>query len=373
MGLTVEQCWHQVPGGSGSYVVELVRALGSLDGLTTVGLSARHTDAAPVEDLGLAVASSALPRTVLYESWNRLRRPRAESLAGAVDVVHATTWAVPGTRAPLVVTVHDLAFLRSPEHFTARGNAYFRRALQVVRDEADAIVVPSRASLTDCVEAGLPPERIHVVPHGVRAHPVTSDQVADWRRRYDIARPYLLWCGTLEPRKNLIRLVEAYEIATAEGGLDLDLVLAGPVGWGGVSEALERALARLPPGAVRRVGRLSDDDLQVAYAGARLFAFPSLWEGFGMPVLEAMAHGVPVVTSSGTSMAEFVGASGVVVEPTDVHAIAAGLVEVAGDAHDVMSMAARRAGELATWQASARAHHRVYNLAAGRIAAETAE
>jgi glycosyltransferase involved in cell wall biosynthesis len=359
---TVEQCWHDVPGGSGSYVVELLRALAEVGGVDVVGLAARHAGP-PVVALpeGLRVARSALPRAALYESWSRLRRPRAEGLAGPVQVVHATTWAVPGTRLPLVVTVHDLAFLRDPGHFSRRGNAWFRRALSVVRDEAAAVVVPSLATRDDCVAAGLDVDRLHVVPHGVRAEVVTPQEVAAWRRRHGLQRPYVLWCGTLEPRKNLHRLVEAFAAVAA----DVDLVLAGPAGWGGVAESIGAVLARLPDGVVHRVGRLGDHELQVAYAGARAFAFPSLWEGFGMPVLEAMAHGVPVVTSAGTSMAEFVGDGGVVVDPTDVAAISAGLAEVTGPRRDELAAAARAAAAGATWEAAARAHQRVFAAVAG--------
>jgi hypothetical protein len=121
VAMTVEQCWQPVPGGSGSYIVELAAALATSTDIDVVGLAARHrSDAAPVLDPPMPVRRARLPRTLLYETWNRLRRPRAESVTGAVDLVHATTWAVPGTRAPLVVTVHDLAFLREPDHFTAR-------------------------------------------------------------------------------------------------------------------------------------------------------------------------------------------------------------------------------------------------------------
>lgn len=361
--MTVEQCWHQVPGGSGSYVRELVRALTALGGTELVGLRARHSTPGP-EGLDLPVRASALPRPLLYEAWNRLRRPSALATVGPSDVVHATTWAVPGGRTPLVVTVHDLAFLRAPEHFTARGNAYFRRALRIVQDEAAAVVVPSRATRDDCLAAGFEPDRLHVVPHGVRARAVAPHEIEEWRRRHHLTRPYVLWCGTLEPRKNLGGLLEAYALARAD--LDLDLVLAGPDGWGGVPHQLESLLQRLPADRVHRVGRLSDRDLQTAYAGARVFAFPSFWEGFGMPVLEAMAQGVPVVTSERTSMAEFVADAGVVVDPRDPQALAHGIVLAAGTGHRAMSEAARRASATSTWEASARAHRDVYRSAVGR-------
>lgn len=359
VALTVEQCWQPVPGGSGSYITELGRALRERDDVEVVGLSARHgSDESPGVEVPVPVRSSRLPRVPLYESWNRLRRPRAEQIAGDLDVVHATTWAVPGTRAPLVVTVHDLAFLREPDHFTRRGNAYFRRALDVVRGEAAAVVVPSQASRDDCVAHGIDASRVHVVPHGVRAESVHPDDVAAWRLRHGVTRPYVLWCGTLEPRKNVGRLLEAY----ARAGLDEDLVLVGPSGWGGVAQSV--ALAATD--GVHWLGRLSEHDLQIAYAGARAFAFPSLWEGFGMPVLEAMAHGVPALTSAGSPMAEFLGGGGVTVEPTDVDALASGLARVVGEEHDDLARAALDVATGLTWAASAQSHVQVYRSVVGR-------
>lgn len=361
--LTVEQCWQPVPGGSGSYIAELTRALADDPAVDVVGIAARHgADEAPRPAPTGRVVQAPLPRLALYEAWSRLRRPRAESLAGPLDVVHATTWAVPGRKAPLVVTVHDLAFLREPDHFTARGNAFFRRAVEIVRTEAAQVIVPSGATRDDCVAHGFAADQVTVVPHGVRAAPVSAPDITGWRQRVGVDRPYVLWCGTLEPRKNVARLVEAFAAARAGGQLEHDLVLVGPAGWGDAARDVEQALAALPAGSVHLLGRLDDADLQIAYAGADAFAFPSLWEGFGMPVLEAMAHGVPVVTSTGSSMAEFAGDVGVLVDPLDVDTIAAGLVAAVGGA-DTDALRARAA--LFTWSASAAAHVEVYRSAAG--------
>ncbi|MBO3101403.1 glycosyltransferase family 4 protein [Cellulomonas fengjieae] len=363
VAMTVEQCWQPVPGGSGSYIAELSGALAALGSARVVGVAARHPAAdLPRPLLSVPVRHSRLPRVALYESWSRWRRPRVERLAGPTDVVHATTWAIPGHRRPLVVTVHDLAFLRDPGHFTERGNAFFRRALRIVRDEAAGIVVPSESTRADCVAEGLDPARLTVVPHGVRAAPVTSERVAAWRAAHGLERPYVLWCGTLEPRKNVVRLVEAFARARAARLIEHDLVLVGPAGWGGSGAQVEQALSVLPAGAVHMLGRLDDADLQTAYAAASAFAFPSLWEGFGMPVLEAMAHGVPVVTSAGTSMAEFAGSSAQLVDPLDVDAIAAGLVRAVSVAAPSAELVETAAGF--TWEASARAHVAVYRAAA---------
>jgi glycosyltransferase involved in cell wall biosynthesis len=361
--MTVEQCWQRVPGGSGSYVVELVRALTPDTRIDLVGVAARHGRGRPPQlPDSLRVVRSPLPRAALYRAWSTLRRPRVEAMTGPVDVLHATTWAVPGHRVPLVVTVHDLAFLREPAHFTRHGNAFFRRSWDVVRAEAVRVVVPSETTAADCVAHGMDRARIRVIPHGVRADAVSDARRAHWRERYGVTRPYILWCGTLEPRKNLPRLVDAYARAAHE--LRADLVLVGPTGWGDTAEVVSRALARLPVGTVHLLGRLDDEDLQTAFSGALVFAFPSLWEGFGMPVLEAMAHGVPVVTSAGTSMAEFVGAAGALVDPLDVDSIADGLMAAIGPHHSAMSEAGKALSARRTWAASAHGHAAVYREAA---------
>ncbi len=360
VALTVEQCWQPVPGGSGTYIVELARALRGRTDVVPVGIAARHrSEEEPVLDPGLPVTQAALPRTLLYEAWNRARRPRAEGVVPA-DVVHATTWAVPGTRRPLVVTVHDLAFLHEPAHFTRRGNAFFRRALQVVRAEAARVVVPSRATADECTAAGVEQARLAVVPHGVRAVDVTARARRDWRDRAGLDGPYVLWCGTLEPRKNVPALVRAFTRARRAGALpDHTLVLVGPQGWGAALQDVTRALESLPPGAVRLLGRVGDADLQTAYAEAAAFAFPSLREGFGMPVLEAMAHGVPVVTTRGSAMAEVTGGLAELVDPADPDELADALVRACGTgAADRARIRAHAAAY--TWDAAAQAHADVY-------------
>lgn len=365
VAMVVEQLWQSVPGGSGTYIVELARALRGR-GARLAGLAARHGASPSPAELGLAdvpVRFAHLPRPALYESWNRLGLPRAESTLPGAEVVHATTWAIPGTRLPLVVTVHDVAFLRSPEHFTRRGNAYFATALERTRREADAVVVPSTATADDCVAAGLDAGRIRVIPHGVRARAVTGAEVAALRAAHGLEREYVLWTGTREPRKNLPVLLRAFALL-AKVRPDLDLVLVGPAGWG--DDAEERTLTAELSGRVHVLGRLPDEELAAAYAGARVFAFPSIWEGFGLPVLEAMAHGTPVVTSADTCMAEITGSdAGLLVPATDASALAEALEAAAGSEHDRLAAAGIERARDYTWKASAAAHAAIYASLAG--------
>jgi glycosyltransferase involved in cell wall biosynthesis len=238
-------------------------------------------------------------------------------------VIHATTIAVPPKTVPLVVTIHDLAFLTEPKHFTKRGVRFFRRGLARAWRFADLILCPSQATFDECRKAGFEPERLRVVPMGVNVAPATTEQVAAVRQRYGLHEPYILWTGTIEPRKNLPRLLRAY--GTLEP--DQELVLVGPKGW---NEDIERLLAGQRPD-IKVLGFLPPEDLRAVYAGADVFCFPSLEEGFGLPVLEAMAQGTPVVTSLGTSTEELARDAGVLVNPTSSNSIMEGLRRVLED------------------------------------------
>ena len=214
--------------------------------------------------------------------------------------------------------------------------------------------VPSEATARDCVEAGIDESIITVIPHGLTHTPVTDAQVEDFRARHGLARPYILWVGTREPRKNLATLLRAYRAMASS--TDLDLVLVGPAGWGEDPE-----WGDLPEARTHVLGRLDDTDLACAYAGARVFTFPSIWEGFGLPVLEAMAHGTPVVTSADTCMAEITGTdAGLLVSATDPDALAGALEAAAGREHDRLAAAGLVRARDYTWEASAAAHSRLY-------------
>jgi glycosyltransferase involved in cell wall biosynthesis len=212
---------------------------------------------------------------------------------GPVDLIHATTLAIPPKSAPLVVTIHDLAFLESPEHFTDRGNRFFNRGLELALRDADVVVCPSEATAADCRTNGFVAERIRVVPWGVATEAATDEDIARVRAHFELDGPFVLWTGTVEPRKNLPGLVEAF----LSMDTDMRLVLAGPDGW---NEDLA-GLVRRAPSRITPLGFVDRSDLDALYAAAEVFCYPSLAEGFGLPVLEAMAQGTPVVTSRGTS------------------------------------------------------------------------
>ena len=354
--MTLEQCWHRVPGGTAVAAVETARRLRSRDGLELVGVSAWHRHLPPEPwRPPIAVRRLPAPTHVLYETWHRLRRPHLERATGRVAVIHATGVAVPPRTASLVVTVHDLSYLVYPEFFTRRGISFFRRALELTHRDADLVLCSSEATCRHCLAEGFDKARLRVVPLGASAATASEEEVARVRREHGLRDRYVLWVGTLEPRKNLPRLLEAFR------GIDTDaeLVLVGPRGW---KHELE-----LPP-RVRLLGFVAAADLAPLHAGAAAFAFPSLLEGFGMPVVDAMAQGTPVVTSRGTSTAEIAGEAGVIVDPLDVAAIRKGLARLLED-----EQLARRLGETGrvraatyTWERTAELTAAAYAEVAGR-------
>ena len=355
---TLEQCWHRVPGGTATSALGVARAItsrtatGDVPEVELVGVSARHRGRPPAEFAPpVAVRALALPRRALYESWHTLRRPRVEAATGAVDVIHATGMAIPPRTVPLVVTVHDLAFERYPEHATRNGLRFFRQSLALTRRHADLVLCPSEATRRDCVTAGIEPERVRIVPWGVDA--VGADTVGagadDVLARFGLGRrSFVLFVGTIEPRKNLATLAAAFRRVAAPG---LRLAIVGPAGW---NEDLDAALAPVRD-RVRVLGFVHRHELDVLYANAAVFCYPSLFEGFGMPVLEAMAAGAAVITSAGTATEEVAGGAGVLVDPLDRDAIASAIERVVGDEAyaDGLRQAARARAATFTWARAA--------------------
>jgi len=332
VGAVLEQCWHRVPGGTAGAAVASLGALAQRGDWEIVAVSAWHrhpSKHAELADAPFELAHLRWPRLALYEAWQRLRWPALPSMRchtgrlGHLDIVHATGGVVPPPGdAALVVTINDLAFLRYPNYFHKRGVAFMTRAFDLAKVHADLVLVPSTYTLEDCVERGLEAERIRVLPLGVTARAVSEQDRAEVRVRYRLPEQFLLWVGTSEPRKNLRALLAAL----TQSANDLPLLLVGPKGWRTDTDELLADKAN-----VRHLGEVPKADLGVLYDLADVFVYPSLMEGFGLPVLEAMAQRTAVVTSAGTATAEVAGAGAWLVDPNDVASIAAGIDAVVGD------------------------------------------
>jgi glycosyltransferase involved in cell wall biosynthesis len=252
--------------------------------------------------------------------WYPVGLPRR---ARRLDVLHCTTFRGPArSRVPTVLTVHDLAILRAPAAFPRWHRLYGRAGLGTVVRAADAVVAVSQFTKDELVSlTGVPPERVSVVPNGVDSVFAQEGPAAEG--------DYVLAVATLEPRKNLGRVVEGARLA----GVELRVV--GARGWGGVHV----------PGWV---GEIPDSELAALYRGARCVVYASLYEGFGLPVLEAMASGTPVVTSRGTATEEIAGGAAVLADPLDPSSIADGIVEAQARRAELVPLGLARAREF-TW------------------------
>ncbi len=306
----------------------------------------------------------------MYPAWNLLGRPHLPRALDGCAVVHATSHAaVPPVRGGqrLVVTIHDLAFDVSPELFPATWRWLYRAGVRAAVRRAGAIITPSAATARDLHERyAVDPSRVHVIPLASSLAASGGDAAATIAP-LGVRPPFVLFAGTLEPRKNVERLIRAYR-RVAAGGLPHALVLAGPDGWGVGAIAAE--IDAGGAGTVIRLGRVEPADLDALYRAADVVAYPSLYEGFGLPVVEAMARGVPVVTSRVSSIPEVGGDAVVYVDPADEGSIADGLERVLRD--EALSADLRRRGpERASgfsWEATARATLDVYRRLAGESA-----
>lgn len=358
VAITLEQCWHRVPGGTATAALGCVEALGRLTAPPEmVGVSAWHRN--PPEEPFIPttpVAQLGLPRAALYRCWHKMRWPPVQRATGPVDAIHATGMAVPPRTAPLGVTVNDLAFLRHPDHFTARGVRFFAQSLELARNNADIVLCPSQHTADDCLRAGIAADRVRIVPYWVDDCLALPQEAEGARRRFGLAERFVLWVGTAEPRKNLSGLLEAWQKLDRSAE---ELVLVGPAGW---KSGLDGDLAANGQ-SIRRLGFVSEADKRALMRAAAVVCYPSLTEGFGLPVLEAMVQETPVVTSATGATAEVAGAVGVLVDPIRPQAIAdalAGLLDSPEEASLLGQRGRERARAEFTWQRTAQGLLDVY-------------
>jgi glycosyltransferase involved in cell wall biosynthesis len=364
------------PVGAGRYTIDLVNALEARDDVALT-LWSRRADGARWRQLGTTVRPSAPDRRPTRLVWEQVRLPGLVD-AEPVVVHHAPHYTMPErARVPKVVTIHDLTFLDHPEWHERSKVVVFRRAIRVAARRADAIICVSDRTAQRLGELCAPTGRVFVVPHGVdhdrfrpeaRARPdeggrePTTDH--EHLERLGVRPPYILFVGTLEPRKAVPDLVAAFDRVAATHGA-VSLVLAGQPGWGvaAVRNAIGEARAA---SRILCTGYVPDDAVPALLRHAAVAAYPALEEGFGLPALEALACGAPLVTTTGTAMAEVASGAAALVAPGSV-------VELAGTLDEVLSGGAeveerRRLGFVVaaahTWEASAARHLAAYRWAA---------
>jgi glycosyltransferase involved in cell wall biosynthesis len=377
VALNLEQLLQPAPGGIGRYTAELARLLPTLpagdgESVTVVPFVARHGRdhvRTRLREFGLADVDPVvlwLPRPLLYDAWHMVRRPRLPRARGLreVDVVHAPSVAVPPkSGAPLVVTAHDAAPLIFPETYPRRGRRFHEQGLAAAAERADLVITVSHASAEELVtHTAIPRERIRIVPNGVDLELASDDEVEKARREFELGdAPYVFWIGSLEPRKNVGLLVDAYARWAARTGLPHRLVLAGPAGW-----VEDESAVLAPAGAlgdrVRTIGRVGDPALRALYRGADLFAFPSRHEGFGIPVLEAMAQATPVLAANIPALREVTGDAARLLSPDDTDAWLAALDELLHDSDERVRLGAagRERAQRYSWTRCAEETRAVY-------------
>jgi glycosyltransferase involved in cell wall biosynthesis len=313
--------------GVGRYVAGLVQGLGELAAPPDLVLTEFTLRRGP--DRGSAVYGShitraprRLPARLLHQAWMRSDWPPIEALTGRLDVFHGTNYVLPPLRrARGVLTVHDLSYERYPDTVSAASLTYRTLVPRGLR-RANAVVVDSAAVGEEVVaQYAVPRELLVVAPLGV--DPVwaaTEAPTPDWLRSHGLPERYLLFVGNREPRKNLPVLLGAVRLMREDDPATPPLVLVGPPGWGPALDA-----SRLPASAVVTTGYLGDADLRRVVAGAECLAFPSRYEGFGLPPLEALAAGTPVVVSDIAVLREVCGEHAAYAPVDDATALAASL------------------------------------------------
>ena len=358
------------PVGAGVYTIAIARGVAVRDDvdlhlLTRRGDRDRWSTIAPAATLH-ALAPNRRPARLV---WEQVAGPRVAQRIRP-DVWHAPHYTMPLRSAvPTAVAMHDLTFFDHPEWHERSKVVYFRRMIAAAARRADVIITGSHDAAEGLRTRFRPRGEIVVVHHGVdhgRFSP-TGDEAADEAAlaRHGVTRPYIAFASTIEPRKDVPTLVQAFARIAASHP-DLQLVLAGGDGWG-VAQARDAIAASGVATRILRPGYVDDATLGALFRRAEVIAYPSLVEGFGMPALEALASGTPLVTTSGSALEEIVGDAGLLVPPANADALAAALTNVLDDASLAAGLRAAGPPRAATftWERSIEAHVDIYRRAIG--------
>ena len=369
-----------VPGqrvGVGQYAYQLASALARVDRANSYVLypvfyfivnPEYYRTELPVA-ANMRIAHRRLPPRLVQFLWRRDRSELfKEYLLGRADIVHSTTFCAPRFRAPrrrLVVTIHDCTFVTHPEFHLPANIEHCLRGTRLAIERADALIAVSESTRRDLIERmGAPADRIVVTREAADpglARVTDAARLAAVRRRYELPERFILFLGAMEPRKNVLRLIEAFATLRPALRRETVLVVAGAHGW--LNDSVRERVGKLGLAeSVQFPGYIAGDDIAALYSLATVFAYPSLWEGFGLPVLEAMACGTPVLTYDVSALPEVAGDAALLVPPTEVEAIADGLTRLLSDdalRADLVARGLRRAAAF-SWERCARETLAVY-------------
>lgn len=362
--------------GIGRYVANLAPALAAqLE--TNERLLVLHAPEARQQLGGLAGARVRLLATAIspFSLGQQMQLPRLLREAGEVDLYHSTYYLMPySMRLPTVLTFYDLIPLQHPETVSRRARTLFRLTMGMALGVSAHVLSISEAARRDVLARfKLAPERVTTTPLAADARfcPQPAEEVARVRELYGLPREIVLFVGINKPHKNLVRLIDAFG-RLVQQGCSATLVLAGP--WDDRYLQAKEAAAKLPANAnVRFLGSVADADLPALYAAATVFVLPSLYEGFGLPVLEAMACGVPVACSSTSSLPEIAGHAALTFDPLDVGAMAGAIGQLLGDGElrDRVAQAGRARAAGFTWERTAALTLGIYRQTLGQTSSGT--
>jgi glycosyltransferase involved in cell wall biosynthesis len=321
--------------GIGRYVHQLITALAEID-KTDEFVFFYNSRKGPLHDdlpkqRNIKLKTYRLPNKILNAMWTYSSSPKAELFTGKIDVFHSLGFqTVPTKKAAKVLNIYDMIFRVYPEMAIPSSLKYYSPHIERYVQRADLIVTISRSAADDINHyLNVPSEKIMVVYPGTTPLKIaTAPEIALLKSRFDISSDYILFVGRVEPRKNLVRLIQAFERSNLAD--NFMLVLAGPQGWNveEIYKTYQNLSCRLK---IRWLNFVSDEYLSALYSGATFFVYPSLLEGFGLPVTEAMSVGCPVLTSNVSAMPEVVGDSALMVDPFDVDAISEGMIKLSED------------------------------------------
>jgi glycosyltransferase involved in cell wall biosynthesis len=362
---------YEQGGGIGRYVRELVSALARQDSITPYRLfvsGASRSQLSTAPNINFTWKPTSITPKWLARLWHRAGIPLpVEYFVGKVDLFHATDFVLPPTlpRTRTLLTVHDLSFVRVPETTSPNLKSYLDQVVPRSVKRASHILADSEATKNDLVELyGTLGDRITVLLSGINAR---FNKISDveclltTRKKYNLGTtPYILSIGTVQPRKNYGRLIQSLAHLRSSG-YDINLVIAGGRGW--LEDPIfENIRANKMENHVHFIGFADEADLPALYSAAHCFAFPSLYEGFGLPVLEAMACGTPVITSNVSSLPEVAGDAAIMINPYDVDALTHALQQLLDDAalYQTLIKKGFERAKLFSWEKSAMQLSEIY-------------